>query len=129
MTFDLRKNIHRNVTSTVLSNYLNKPIHINVADDGTYESSTLCNGKGAVDKPAWSEVSDKIISKITENEYRPVRKTRDRLLQECDWTVGIDSPLSDDKKEEWKTYRQALRDLPSTLTDVEKVFWPVKPGG
>ena len=27
-----------------------------------------------------------------------------------------DSPLSDEKKKEWKTYRQALRDLPANST-------------
>ena len=38
-----------------------------------------------------------------------IRNTRLYLLQSCDWTVGVDSPLSDSKKAEWATYRQALR--------------------
>ena len=52
------------------------------------------------------------------------------LLIESDWTVGADSPLSDSKKTEWQTYRQALRDIPasySSLSDKDSVTWPTKP--
>jgi hypothetical protein len=43
--------------------------------------------------------------------------------------VGVDSPLSDSKKAEWQTYRQALRDLPSNQSNVSirTVTWPTKP--
>lgn len=39
---------------------------------------------------------------------------RDRLLFRCDWTQAADSSLSDSDKAEWATYRQALRDMPTT---------------
>ena len=54
---------------------------------------------------------------------------RDKRLTMSDWTVGVDSPLSDSKKTEWQTYRQALRDLPSTNTATERdnIVWPSKP--
>ena len=39
---------------------------------------------------------------------------RDALLAKTDWTQSADSPLSDAKKAEWATYRQALRDLPTS---------------
>lgn len=39
------------------------------------------------------------------------RKNRDELLAASDWTQMPDSPLSDEKKSEWATYRQALRDI------------------
>ena len=41
-----------------------------------------------------------------------VRARRNELLAESDWAVMPDSPLSESKKAEWVTYRQALRDLP-----------------
>ena len=44
---------------------------------------------------------------------KEARWERDQLLLSCDWTVGADSPLSDEKKAEWRTYRQALRDITS----------------
>ena len=43
-----------------------------------------------------------------------LRLERNRRLAKCDWTQGNDSPLTSDKKTEWATYRQALRDLPAS---------------
>ena len=58
-----------------------------------------------------------------------IRLHRDKRLTLSDWTVGVDSPLSDSKKTEWQTYSQALRDLPSTTTatSIENIVWPTKP--
>ena len=59
-----------------------------------------------------------------------LRNTRNALLKDCDWCVAIDSPLSDSKKAEWITYRQALRDLPSSYTDSDNyadVVYPTEP--
>jgi len=42
-----------------------------------------------------------------------IRELRDVLLTNSDWTQNNDSPLSDSEKQEWATYRQSLRDLPS----------------
>jgi len=44
------------------------------------------------------------------------RHNRNLMLTESDWTQANDSPLTDTKKEEWKVYRQALRDMPTTKT-------------
>ena len=48
----------------------------------------------------------------TLDHLRLIRKT---LLQESDWTQASDSPLSNDKKAEWATYRHTLRDIPNNL--------------
>jgi len=56
-----------------------------------------------------------------------LRAKRNRLLFETDWMANSDVTMSDD----WKTYRQQLRDLPSGLDTVEKVEakeFPTKPG-
>lgn len=37
------------------------------------------------------------------------REKRDLLLAQSDWTQVADTPVD---KQEWATYRQALRDLP-----------------
>ena len=44
------------------------------------------------------------------------REIRNTLLLDSDWTQFTDSPLTDAKKTEWKTYRQKLRDMPTTKT-------------
>ena len=56
-----------------------------------------------------------------------LRQMRNVLLRESDWTQFTDSPLSDSKKTEWKTYRQNLRDLPATESNPENPTWPTIP--
>ena len=56
-----------------------------------------------------------------------LRQLRNTLLRESDWTQFTDSPLTDSKKTEWKTYRQQLRDLPANTSDFANPTWPTKP--
>jgi len=59
-----------------------------------------------------------------------VRIERNNLLSESDWTQMSDSPLSDSKKTEWATYRQSLRDLPtsnSSASSYDDVTFPSEP--
>ena len=49
-------------------------------------------------------------------EMNKLREQRNALLLDSDWTVMSDSPLSDSKQVEWKTYRQALRDITKTAS-------------
>ena len=61
---------------------------------------------------------------------RLIRHQRLFLLRDTDWAVLPDSPLSDDDKAEYTTYRQALRDMTSNQPDVksaEDVTWPTPP--
>ena len=59
-------------------------------------------------------------------EATMVREKRNTLLNKYEWTVN--SPdLTDDKKAEWKTYRQALRDLPAQSGFPYTHTWPTKP--
>jgi hypothetical protein len=68
---------------------------------------------------------------VTVNHYEWFRQRRNLMLTGSDWTQGADSPLSESKKAEWQTYRQALRDLPESvsdpLTSKDSVTWPTKP--
>ena len=59
--------------------------------------------------------------------YDLLRKDRDKALVASDWTQFNDSPLTDAKKQEWATYRQALRDLPQNTEDPSAPLWPTKP--
>jgi len=55
-----------------------------------------------------------------------IRLKRNALLSQSDWTQLEDSPFSDEKKIEWKNYRQALRDV-TCLNDLTSIVWPVEP--
>lgn len=54
-----------------------------------------------------------------------VRAKRNMLLDESDYTVIPDTPVSDIEK--WKTYRQSLRDIPQQSGFPYEVTWPEKP--
>lgn len=63
----------------------------------------------------------------TDDLFGVLRADRDRLLADSDWTQATDSPLSDEKKAEWRVYRQTLRDLPESTPDPANPQWPAKP--
>lgn len=51
--------------------------------------------------------------KIAYNEAAiEVRRKRDKLLSDTDWTQISDVDLSEEEKEKYRIYRQALRDIP-----------------
>lgn len=56
-----------------------------------------------------------------------MRNKRNALLVQSDWTQMPDSPLSDSKKQEWATYRQALRDFPSDWVPSDTANFPDQP--
>jgi hypothetical protein len=53
-----------------------------------------------------------------------MRLHRDRLLKESDWTRLPDAPVD---QQAWATYRQALRDFPTTWTAGPTVDFPDTP--
>jgi|TARA_Y100000593_G_C4174896_1_gene268943 hypothetical protein len=54
-----------------------------------------------------------------------MKRHRNRLLSESDWTQASDNPISN--KAAWATYRQELRDFPATWTPAETVTFPDPP--
>ena len=64
-----------------------------------------------------------------ENTYLIGRMRQERiaLLAQSDWTQMADSPLSNSKKAEWATYRQALRDFPASWTPADTADFPDQP--
>ena len=52
-----------------------------------------------------------------------IREKRNQLLKDTDWQASSDRTMSDAEA----TYRQALRDLPSTNSDPTKIVFPDAP--
>jgi len=68
--------------------------------------------------------------RILDEEWTQIRRKRDKLLTESDWTQANDTPLTDANVAKWKTYRTSLRDLPSdqsSKTKYSDITWPTKP--
>jgi len=110
-------------------------IHSHGSSQGLTDlNDILLNSGDGVIEGYHDRLQYKIIDGVP-TEYTPditpvLRTIRNGLLEESDWTQVNDSPLSDTKKAEWATYRQALRDVPATnssVTDIDSVVWPTKP--
>ena len=84
-------------------------------------------------KPTENEINNKIAELDNAEPMRLLRIERDARIAKTDWRASSDLILSD----AWKTYRQALRDLPETATpklnstsyelDLTSVNWPEPP--
>jgi len=58
--------------------------------------------------------------------WERIRSQRNDRLKASDWTQFPDAPAG--AAEKWKAYRQALRDIPKTYTDLtQEIPWPEEP--
>ena len=88
--------------------------------------------KGGDTAPTESEI-DAEVTRLNEAEpMRLLREERDNKLAACDWRASSDLTITD----AWKTYRQALRDLPASASpkldsngnlDLSSVTFPTEP--
>ena len=87
-------------------------------------------------KPTETAINNKITELVNAEPLILMRIERDRRLTACDWVVAKASETGVSISDSWKTYRQALRDLPSTASPtltsshslkVSSVTWPTEP--
>jgi len=66
-----------------------------------------------------------------DSEYKKlaeqIRTKRDKLLTETDWTQVTDTVLSNEKQQEYKIYRQQLRDITEQKNFPYSVVFPENP--
>jgi hypothetical protein len=88
------------------------------SDDGTYENIKWVDDR---DQPSANAVSSKLIELKSQEKLYFIRKERNKLLTETDWTAGDDVPES--IKNLYRPYRQALRDI-TNQSDPNNIIWP-----
>lgn len=64
--------------------------------------------------------------RTTETEWQLIRENRDKLLSMSDWVVIKASDMGTAIPSNWRTYRQALRDM-TNQSDPFSVIWPKSP--
>ena len=88
--------------------------------------------RASTTKPTEAELIDKVAELNNGEPMKLLREERNKRLAETDWMANSDVTMTD----AWKTYRQALRDLPACSTlklnsihdlDLTSVTWPTKP--
>ena len=96
------------------------------------------DSSNSIPKPTKEDLESKLAVINAAEPMKRLRFHRDKLLQECDWVVTKATETGVAETDAWKTYRQALRDLPSTQTPemeaepttqlgIKNVTWPNKP--
>ena len=87
-----------------------------LATDHTGELGDTWNGSSY-------DNSHRIRAVTDEERWEQVREIRNQLLAETDWTANSDVTMTD----AMRTYRQELRDVPSSQSDPLNITWPTKP--
>ena len=75
----------------------------------------------------WDEAKaqcQELIDDYSDNLFAAIRHTRTNLLNQSDWAVVSDSPLSATDIASVKTWRQELRDLPTEDADPDNITVP-----
>lgn len=121
------------------------PAKVKEAIEAINSSAKFVVLSDSVDKITWLEdttpiakedIEAKMTALASSNAMKELRFDRNVRLLNTDWTRLDDVGLSDTKKAEWATYRQALRDLPSSANpslnsdgtlNNSSVTWPSKP--
>ena len=102
---------------------------------GDYSGLEWIRGNGH-DKPTEAALTAKIAELDGAEAMRLLRVERDKRLVKDDWKVIKAKETGSNLSTAFKTYRQALRDLPSTATptldsnynlDLTSVTWPTEP--
>ena len=87
-------------------------------------------------KPTETEINNKISELDAAEPMRLLREERNQLLSETDWVAARSIETGVAISNDWKTYRQSLRDLPSSSSpsldeyynlNFSSVTWPTKP--
>ena len=75
--------------------------------------------------PTQSDLETKVNVKLNNERWDLIRKRRNRELSETDWIVTKSNETGSSISNEWKSYRQSLRDI--TTQDINNITWPKKP--
>ena len=75
----------------------------------------------------WTQIDNLQASLKVDLPLEELRFERNFLLTETDWVVAKSTETGTPISDEWKRYRQALRDITKTATSLDDVTWPTKP--
>ena len=78
-------------------------------------------------RPTDAEIEAEVNRLIAEQPAKEARAERDRRLSNTDWVVTKYKEMSKAVPTAWKTYRQALRDLPEQSGFPTNIEWPQEP--
>ena len=108
-----------------------------VSDKPVIDDNQVLTWKPNTRAQTWWEIRNKTPEELYQ-EWSSGRITRNQLLTESDWSqiihqatgdsirwIGIIGDVIDEgQRQDWETYRQELRDLPSKYPNYKDCIWP-----
>lgn len=99
-------------------------------NEGSWTDQDEIEYQNAIDR-----VEQERIARENSIDYLAIfRETRNALLFQSDWTRLDDVQLTELERENWRIYRQQLRDLPENIVDAKAMAldlnhsdWPLRP--
>ena len=122
-----------------MPNYGNKIMHLHptaivevdfkLENDGSGDALVYWNVLKLGAQPTLASIDSQISDSEIESyrRWKIIRAERDKLLKESDYLILADAPVDETQKQEWTTYRQALRDIPQDYDSPDEVVYPDKP--
>ncbi len=111
----VRDGVEQNANGDWVERYVARDMFADTTEDGV--TTTKAEHEAAYQAGLDAKVSERH------------RTTRNKLLADSDWTQMNDSPLSNEEKTAWATYRQELRDMSDLASwpNIADDDWPVAP--
>ena len=121
---ELRYNLDRIETMTIKKEDIdwdNFPAFV----AGSSEKKTLSDADKEWFVKQWNEEQPTADQEMSDYQ----RRRRNAILDSTDWIVQKSAEKGEAVPDEWQTYRQALRDLPTheNWPNLEQSDWPTKP--
>ena len=88
------------------------------------QNYVICDKDGILSPTLTDEQKTTLANHIANDADMVIlRIKRNNKLSKSDWMANSDVTMTD----AWKTYRQALRDLPANTADPKNPTWPTEP--
>ena len=108
-----------------------------VSDEPVIDDNQVLTWKPNTRAQTWWEIRNKTPEELYQ-EWSSGREQRNQLLTESDWSqiihqatgdsirwIGIiGNVINEGQRQDWETYRQELRDLPSKYPNYKDCIWP-----
>ena len=97
------------------------------------EAEVISQGTPVLKDGKWTQVwtksdlSDEVKAANAAAKVAAARNNRDMLLTNTDWRVSLATEAGTTLSDEWKAYRQALRDVPAQSGFPDNITWPTEP--
>lgn len=124
------------VDTKVSADFTYHPYQVNVTSGS--DEIELVWKDSTFSEPTTEQINVGIVSVRKNNLVDTLRPERNHRLSKCDWITSKYADSGEAIPDNWKTYRQTLRDLPSNVliwlndkdidtVDLGEYVWPVEP--